>query len=385
MIDSIGAHRGMHYYNFLFVSALNKAGSNTTYITTAETVYHHPPSNVPTRVGFNGIYSDHSKVWRGLRYTWSLMRILRWAINEMPDVVHFHFFQIPILDYLLIQQFNKRGIKTVATVHDVLPFKMGQQIESGQSSVFRKLYHSLSGIIINSKYSEAALREFDSELMTKTIRTPHGNFSELTREKLIPKQEAKAALKIDTSDPMLLVFGTIKPNKRLDLLLKALPGIVNSYPRVKLVIAGKPRGQDVAQFIRLGEDLGLQENVIWRLEFISDEEMGWYFSAADVVVFPYEWIYQSGVLLMAMSFAKPIVATAVGGNLEFVEHNRTGLLVSLDEPDTMAQNILALLNDSVYAAAMGQAAAEYVDVELSWEKIAQATLDYYKWLINLKE
>ena len=386
MVDCVGAHRGMHYYNFPFVSALNKAGSNTTYISTTETTHHHlRPPNVPARSGFNGIYGERSKIWRGLKYTRSLMRILHWAKTEKPDVVHFHFFQIPTLDYLLIKQLNKQGIKTVATVHDILPFKMGGKIESGQDSVFFRLYHSLSGIIVNSKYAEDTLREFNQQLLTKTQCILPGNYIGISHKNLESKENAKIRLKIQTKQLVILVFGTIKPNKRLDLILKAMPEIVESYPDVKLIIAGKPREQEVSQFIKLGDELGITENVIWRLEFVSDAEMVWYFSAADVVVFPYEWIYQSAALLMAMSFGKPVVATNVGSNSEFVKHHQTGLLVPLDNPEAMGQAILSLLNNSDYAVAMGQAATEYVDVELSWDKIAQTTLNFYEQLVNIKE
>lgn len=386
MVDSVGAHRGMHYYNFAYVSALNKAGANAFYLSTDETT-HHPlrPANVPTRTGFTRIYGGSPKLWRGLWYAASLLRIARLIREERPDVVHFHFFQIPQLDYLFLNWLNSTGTATAATVHDILPFSRGSEIKVDGNNIYRRIYHRINGLVLNSKHAWNTLQEFDERLLVKSVYIPHGNFSGISAGRLIPKNRARVLLELESDGPIILVFGTIKPNKRLDLVIEATAAICQKYPDARLVVAGKPRGQDVSGFFELAKECGVTENVVWRLEFITDEQVAWYFSAADVVVFPYQWIYQSGALLMAMSFGKPVVATAVGSNVEFIENHKTGLLVPLDAPSAMAQAILTVLDNPDRAAEMGRAAAEYVEVELAWDKIARTTLDFYQQIMETME
>jgi glycosyltransferase involved in cell wall biosynthesis len=383
MIDSVGAHRGMHYYNFAYVSALNKAGANTFYISTDETT-HHPlrPPNVPTRTGFSHIYGKSPKWWRGLWYVLSLFRIARFVRRERPDVVHFHFFQIPRLDYIFLKWLNRTGIVTIATVHDVLPFHLGKEFDVKVNEPFHHLYATLDGLIVNSLHAQKILTDLYPELRKKTTLIYPGSYTTLRHQKLISKILAKEKLKLNSDDQVILVFGTIKPNKRLDWVIAALPEIIRKFPHTKLVVAGIPREQELAPFLKIAEQTSTSSSIVWDLNFITDEKLMWYLSAADVTIFPYEWIYQSAAIPMAMSFGKPVVATNVGSNPEFIQDGKTGLLVPLDDPAAMAQAILTVFDNPNKAAAMGQAAAKFVEKELSWDRIAQSTLDFYRKILE---
>ncbi len=205
----------------------------------------------------------------------------------------------------------------------------------------------------------------------------------MSQQHLIDPGDAKTKIGLKSSTPVILIFGTIKPNKRLDWAIEAMIKISQNYPDAKLVIAGKPREQDVSKYVELAGQLGVASNVVWRLGYVTDQELIWYFSAADVVVFPYQWIYQSAALVMAMSFAKPIIATATGSNFEFIKNNETGSLVPLNDSVAIANAILAVLDDPQYARAMGKAAYEYVTTKMSWDKIAGSTLEFYYQSIQL--
>jgi glycosyltransferase involved in cell wall biosynthesis len=137
----------------------------------------------------------------------------------------------------------------------------------------------------------------------------------------------------------------------------------------------------VRDFINLANSLDLSSNIIWKLEHINDDDLILYFAAADVVIFPYQWIYQSGAVLMAMNFSKPIVATCVGSMKETIQDGKSGILIPLDDPDSMAQAILAIINDSKKAVDMGNAAYEFVTEKLSWDEIGKRTLEFYQEIL----
>jgi glycosyltransferase involved in cell wall biosynthesis len=386
MVDSVGEHRGMHYFNLPLVSALNRNGARAVLLSTPETARNHlRPSDLPVRGVFRGIYGDRSKWWRGALYAIALARIAWWCLRERPGIVHFHFFQIPALDYLLLRLLELAGIRTVTTVHDVLPFELGKDLDQSGGRIFHRLYSCSSGLILLSRRALKVLEQFDSSLTRKAALIPQGGYSDIRSRMevyVLPVAAAKSRLSLDPSEKTILVFGTIKKNKRLDLVLRAIHEMSNKHPRIRLLVVGKPQDRDVSSDVALAKELDVQAKVVWRLEHVTDEELSLYFSAADVVVFPYQWIFQSAALVMAMSFSKPVIATAVEGNEEWVTNGVTGLLVPLDNAQEMARAIEYVFENPQRAADMGRAACDYVTSELSWDKIAQSTLDFYRNILT---
>jgi len=387
MVDSVGAHRGMHYYNFALVSALNKMGLKATLVSNEQTSHHHlVPENVSTREGFKRIYGKRKKWLRGLNYIRSLIRIGFWASQERPKIVHFHFFQMPLADYLLLGWMRLINIRTVSTVHDVLSFDLGEDIDDkGKANAFLRLYEASSGLIIQTQYTKRMLGKLDKHLLHKCATIPQGNYLALGQNNLLTIEDACEVLKLEKDGPIILILGSIKPNKRLDMVIEAMVAILKSHPKTKLYIVGKPWQQDVTAFQKLARKLGVAKSIVWHLEYVSDEEMTAYYSLADVVVFPYQWIYQSAALVMAMSFGKAIVATLAGSNQEFIEDGRTGLLVPLDNVSSMSTAILSLLDNEDLAKALGHAARDYVSTTLSWDYIAKETIRFYEEVLGCSQ
>lgn len=380
MVDSVGAHRGMHYYTFALVSALKKLNSNTILISNSETINHLlQPKTITVREGFKHIYGNQPKLLRGLQYVISLLRIGRWARQEKPAVVHFHFFQMPFLDLILLKWLHYLGIPTISTVHDVLSFNFNEnELEAKNTHFLRQLYQNSSGLIVQSNYTKLMLAKLDEKLLKKCQTISQGNYMALSQNQLPSSEEARNHLNLNPNDLCILIFGSIKPNKRLDIVINAMVDIIDKYPKARLLIVGQPWRQDITIYKDLAQELNISNHINWILEYVSDSEMINYFSSANIVVFPYQWIYQSAALIMAMSFGKPVIATKVGSNAEFVEDGHTGLLVPFDKVSAMSQAIISLLSNPDYATQLGEAAMQYVADVLSWEEIAKKTLRFYK-------
>jgi D-inositol-3-phosphate glycosyltransferase len=140
---------------------------------------------------------------------------------------------------------------------------------------------------------------------------------------------AKQKLKLDLNTRYLLFFGFIRDYKGLDLLIGAFADErLRKFP-VKLLVAGEYYSSP-EPYLRLIADYHLDGLVELRTDFIPDDEVNLYFSAADMVVQPYKSATQSGVTQIGYHFNKPMLVTNVGGLSEIIPDGKIGYVV---EPD----------------------------------------------------
>ena len=155
----------------------------------------------------------------------------------------------------------------------------------------------------------------------------HGELKAYTKAPAIfsphPMFENFGAVAERTEDKYTLFFGLIRDYKGLDLLLKAWAKW-NPEGR-KLLIAGEFYASR-EKYIHLIEELGLEDRVVLHDRFIADEDVRYYFSAADALVLPYRTATQSGVTQIAYNFSLPMIVTRVGGLPEIVPDGRVGLV-----------------------------------------------------------
>src|SRR5258707_15408817 len=136
---------------------------------------------------------------------------------------------------------------------------------------------------------------------------------------------------VQEDERLILFFGRIWEYKGLEYLIRAEPLISARVPNVRILIAG--RGED---FSRYTEMMVHPDRFIVHNEYIPEERTAEYFRRASVVVLPYIEASQSGVIPLAYSAAKPVVATTVGGLPEMVEDGRTGYLVAPRDTTNLA-------------------------------------------------
>jgi glycosyltransferase involved in cell wall biosynthesis len=157
----------------------------------------------------------------------------------------------------------------------------------------------------------------------------------------IDKEQARARLGI--SGPVLLYFGFVRRYKGLTGLFQAMPLVLRELDCTLLVAGEFYEGK--AQCLNLIESLGLRSKVLIFDRFIPDDQVGLYFSAADLVVLPYESATQSGIVPIAHAFERPVVATRVGGLPDDIRDGTTGLLVEPHNPTALAEAIVRFYRD----------------------------------------
>jgi glycosyltransferase involved in cell wall biosynthesis len=145
--------------------------------------------------------------------------------------------------------------------------------------------------------------------------------------------EARGALGLGEGGNVALFFGHVRPFKGLDLALRAWRLLTGE---ATLLVAGEVWFGGEGEYRALAEGLG---GVRFDFRFIPDAEIATYFAACDVVLAPYRIEAQSGVALTAFHFARPVIATTVGGLPEIIEEGGNGMLVPPEDPEALARAI----------------------------------------------
>ena len=182
----------------------------------------------------------------------------------------------------------------------------------------------------------------------------------------LPREEAERRLALPAGRRTLLFFGLIREYKGLDILLQAFDLLDERY---QLVIAGEPYGsfdkyQKLIDGGRAPQDVHVFPN------YIRDDEVKDYFSAADLAVLPYRSATQSGISSVACHFIVPMVVTDVGGLRETVGARNTGIVCENGTPACIADAITRYFDDPDLQIHL----CECMDAEkerLSWSRFAQ--------------
>lgn len=191
--------------------------------------------------------------------------------------------------------------------------------------------------------------------------------------------DTRLGTNVAEDENLILFFGRIWEYKGLEYLIKAEPMITAQHPKTKIMIAG--RGEDISRY---QEMMVHPERFLIRNEYVSEEERSDLFRQASLVVLPYLEATQSGVIPIAYTFGKPVIATAVGGLPEQVDHGQTGFLVPPRNEHVLADKIIQLLQDKALRHQLGANGKHKLETEWSAKSVAQKTKVVYEATVNGK-
>lgn len=222
--------------------------------------------------------------------------------------------------------------------HNVLPHESGRL----DALAIRWALGPADAFLAHSQADAARLRDF---FPRRAIRVnPLPTYGPLVAEadSDINRQLPEGFL---TRAPVLLFCGFVRPYKGLDILLEALPTVLN-HRRVHLLIAGEFWQSDQPYREKIAA-LHLDEVVIIINRYLADDELSAYLEAADVVVLPYRHATQSAVVQLAFGRGRAVITTDVGGLAEVVDHGQTGLVVPPEDPNALARAILRFFGEEL--------------------------------------
>lgn len=193
-------------------------------------------------------------------------------------------------------------------------------------------------IVAHSNSDAEILTEMLPNAKIKVNPHPAYNFFKI---KDMKKEEGRELLGLKQDAKVLLFFGLVREYKGLKHLLNAMPAIKQKYGDVKLLVAGDfGKAENKKLYMDMMNELDIVDCVDVYDGHIPIPEVEKFFAACDMVVLPYESATQSGVIQVAYSFDKTVLATNVGGLPDVVQNMQTGYVVEPQNPRKIAEAVI---------------------------------------------
>lgn len=302
--------------------------------------------------------------------------------SQPPDIVHIQW--LPLLSKVsalsevrFMQYLKSRCIPIVYTVHNYLPHDTSPH----KSAIYHQLYQLVDQLIVHTGTDY-------QRLMRSGI--PSGKITEIPQGPVFADQygivpvRARQSLGIDPGVFVLLMLGVVRPYKGIEETIRALALITEEHPEIRLWIVGNALDRKyVLTLQQLAIRLGLQHQIEWRLGYVHSSQVGLLHAAADVVLFPYRNISQSGAFLTAAALGKCTLSTPVGGIGEITRDGRNGVQIATAKPEVIAEGIRRCLDlTPEQRIAMGLALRHDVTQTCGWEHIARQTVAVYEKMLS---
>ena len=297
---------------------------------------------------------------------------LQWLNNDRCcRAVHFqeYTYWLAPLHFPLLK---RAGVRLFFTVHGVYPHRYMTGVPK---AVFHKWcrdgWKLCDALFVHTEGLGQTLRQFLRSEYPPILVTPHG-IAETPELSLRPFDAVQHV------DPQhLLFFGVIRPTKGLHVLLQAM----HELRDYRLTIAGDFKEASYKKKILKYIAQVPKDRIRLIDRFVDDDEIPDLFAQSGLVILPYTFFYgQSGVLLLAMKYGVPVVATEVGGLGESVRAWRVGECVPPRDPEALAHAIRRMAEPQRYRAAKD--AIEKVRGGVTWTQAARLTWQAYRSILD---
>jgi beta-1,4-mannosyltransferase len=299
------------------------------------------------------------------------------ALNERYDVLHIHWPDLHLHARswwrglgkqlrlaFVFALFRKRKGRIVWTVHNLKPHERHDSVSEVMFPIwFPRLCTHVIAMTANGL---AAAHAMYPPLRGKASAIiPHGDYRN-AYPAARSRSEARKQLGLDDGFTFLFL-GNIRPYKNVPALIKTFHEL--PHRDIRLVIVGQPgERMNVDELTQLIAD---DKRIQLRLEFVADREVPLYMGAADSVVLPFDSVLNSGSVLLALSFSRPVIAPRLG-SLPEIQHRVGSHWLNLYDGALSAKHLEAAMQ-------RGHLAENSVP-DLSafdWDVITQQTLDFY--------
>lgn len=259
-------------------------------------------------------------------FNWA--RVGREIRKRKPDLLIFKYW-LPFFGpcFGTIAKAAKRGTNTkvLFICDNIIPHER----RPGDILFTKYAFKQADYFIVQSDPVEKELQHYFPS--SKYRRVPHPVYEIFGQP--VTKDEAKKILGISAKN-VILYFGYVRAYKGLMVLIDAMMSIEEVY----LLIVGEFYDNESKYRSRV-QELNLASRIQFVPDYVPNDRVRLYFSAADVVVLPYLSATQSGIAQIAYNFDKPIITTNVGGLSEVVINGATGFIVPPNEHGKLAEAI----------------------------------------------
>ncbi|GIL88565.1 hypothetical protein Vretimale_15311 [Volvox reticuliferus] len=248
---------------------------------------------------------------------------------------------------------------------------LSDNLQDTHQYILQHLVATSTAVVVMSESSRNKLGAFHGIPSDNVVVLPHG----APVMSAVNPVAAKAMLNL-TGKIVLMTNGLINPMKGIDLVLKALPAIVEEFPSVIYLIVGephpdcgKPCADYFAELVATASDYRIVDHVRFVTKFLDNRLLLQYVQAADIYLLPYKdrITTNSGTLTMALAAGKAVVSTPFDHAASVLIGR--GVLVDFDSPVSLQDGILELLRDDRLRTKYQRAAREF-SLGRDWRSVA---------------
>ncbi|MEC9209677.1 MAG: glycosyltransferase family 4 protein [Bacteroidota bacterium] len=375
IIDTLGAHGGsFHFYTFGQSMGLINSGVDVSLYTNNETI--NPEI---TGLKFFSFYKDifvsKFRIINGLQWIIGSIQSIFHARFSGISIFHFHIFYTNILVLFNLLVVKLLFGKVVLTIHDVASFA-----HKNKSTLTSNLVYKLTDLILtHNQFSKEEIIKIVPFLKDRVFIISHGNyipFINIGKDKI----HSRKHLELPIKKTILLFFGMIKKVKGLEVLLQSFKKVVEVNPDTVLLIAGNLWKNDFAVYQQIIDKNNLAENIILHTKFIPHEDVEHYYCSSDLVVLPYKKIYQSGVLMMALSYERPVLVSDLPSLKEVIIDNENGFLFASEDVNHLAEKLNLILSDKANLERVRKNGNILINEKFGWNEIGRLTKVAYQTL-----
>jgi glycosyltransferase involved in cell wall biosynthesis len=263
-----------------------------------------------------------------------------------------------------------RGRRCVLTVHSTEYGRCGNHFFGGQSDRIREV----EGGGIAWADSVITVSHALSRELHWMYQTPDEKLTVIANGVNARRFDIEIKPEIhDRPGPIVFFCGRLTMQKGPDLLVNAIPSVLDAHPDARFVMAGE--GDMRASLEDRVRDLAISDSTHF-LGYRHGEGLVKLFRQADVVCVPSRNEPFGIVVLEAWSARKPVVVTDTGGPSEYVHHEKNGLKI-YPTSDSVAWGLRTVLSQPEHGRWMGENGRKLVETEYGWENIARRTEAIY--------
>jgi glycosyltransferase involved in cell wall biosynthesis len=303
--------------------------------------------------------------WRDVRALGSLLTHLAPALIHVNDI-----WWVP---------HTIRAVQGTVALGTPIVAHVRQEIEP--EKVRRYALESVDGLIAISKQVELAL--IAGGVSGESVRTIYSGLSLPVRAGAMAHRAAVyRSLGLSENAVLLGTVAHMFPRKGYDVMIRALPRVIEEVPAVQYVIVGAGQAGYEQELKALASRLNIAE----RIHFAGfQHDVMPFLSALSLYVHPARMEGFGIAIVEAMAAGKAVVATRVGGIPEVVDHGRTGLLVAPDHPGELSAAILSLLRDERRRNDMGEQAVQVARERFDLKSSIAAIERLYQHVLAARE
>lgn len=361
-------------YNPSLCNSLSKIESDVTLLT--------------PKMGIKNVRFKHFKLLNLVPKSWisrttKYKRILRsieviinygivwfYLLTKRPDVLHIQW--LPFLEYSSIElkvlklfYLSCKHTRLFFTVHNIFPHDMPIEKREGYIKRFANLDCYFSGYFVHLYSNKEDLIKFYEINPNKIHVAYHGIYN--------PVGYVPADRHISDGKLRIVMYGYQNRYKGADILIESIKLLPKDYlQKVEVVIIGKTEN-DMLRHVT--KDLG-SINVHWNPTFVPDEELYDNIEKSDIIILPYRAISQSGVLLLALSYRKPIITSDLPSFKETLKGYKQDWFFKSEDSQSLSNLIKRYIDKDIDIEEQVDVINKLNDL-YSWDETAKKNIEAY--------